>query len=323
MTAQKTPELSLEERLQAPFNADDIEWRIQQAGISGNGNNGNGKPWVRVIPYITNRAVQKRLDEVFGTMGWEDEFKELADNSGFLCGISVYIDGKKITKWDGAEKTNIEPVKGGLSDSQKRAAVKLGIGRYLYKLDAAFADCRIVNSRYEADRYHQDAKTKTHISWSAPILPIWALPITDYSELISPIEKAQSMPELFDAFKEAWKASEVSLDKGLEKAAIKAKDKRKAEITKHQSKIEAGKIQKLTDWVNIEISTFNELPTKSTVENFAEKIKESLENKTKGETFDKTGLVAIITESCEARVNEIKSAQEAGAKKQIEQFHKQ
>ncbi|MCR4719337.1 MAG: hypothetical protein K5768_06885, partial [Firmicutes bacterium] len=39
------------------------------------------------------------------------------------------------SKSDAAENSNFEPVKGGISDSFKRAAVKWNIGRYLYKLD--------------------------------------------------------------------------------------------------------------------------------------------------------------------------------------------
>jgi hypothetical protein len=37
-----------------------------------------------------------------------------------------------ISRCDGADDTNIEGAKGGLSDAFKRAAVKFGIGRYLY-----------------------------------------------------------------------------------------------------------------------------------------------------------------------------------------------
>src|SRR5690606_35268028 len=39
-----------------------------------------------------------------------------------------------ITKWDGAENTDVQAVKGGLSSSMRRAAVQWGIGRYLYRL---------------------------------------------------------------------------------------------------------------------------------------------------------------------------------------------
>ncbi|MFR7743272.1 MAG: Rad52/Rad22 family DNA repair protein [Acutalibacteraceae bacterium] len=60
-----------------------------------------------------------------------------------MCGIStcscIYFEGKGfITKWDGAEDSDIEPAsRGGLSDSMKRAAVRWGIGRVLYKMTEA------------------------------------------------------------------------------------------------------------------------------------------------------------------------------------------
>ena len=50
------------------------------------------------------------------------------------------LSGGFITKWDGAEDSDIEPVKGGLSDSMKRAAVQWGIGRYLYSMGALWVD---------------------------------------------------------------------------------------------------------------------------------------------------------------------------------------
>ena len=92
-----------------------------------------------VAPYVTNRAVQQRLDEVCGPANWCNQYKE-GPASGVICGISVLVEFELaggtapqwVTKWDGAENTDIEPVKGGLSDSMRRAAVHWGIGRYLY-----------------------------------------------------------------------------------------------------------------------------------------------------------------------------------------------
>ena len=54
-----------------------------------------------------------------------------------LCGISVRVDRADgtadwVTKWDGADNSQVEAVKGGLSGSMKRAAVQWGVGRYLY-----------------------------------------------------------------------------------------------------------------------------------------------------------------------------------------------
>lgn len=115
-------------KLREPFAADEIEWRIGQAGKS------NGKPWARVLAYVTNRAIMDRLDDVCGPENWQNEYRA-GPEGGIVCGISIRVHrGEWVTKWDGAENTEIEGVKGGLSGAMKRAAVQWGIGRYLYDL---------------------------------------------------------------------------------------------------------------------------------------------------------------------------------------------
>jgi hypothetical protein len=117
-------------RLAAPFFAEDVEWKP--------GATTRDKTKGLAMAYISSRAVQDRLDEVCGPDGWRNEFRP-APEGGVLCGISIRVvrdDGTAewITKWDGAENTDVEAVKGGLSGAMKRAAVQWGIGRYLYRL---------------------------------------------------------------------------------------------------------------------------------------------------------------------------------------------
>lgn len=123
--------------LAKPFSPEDLEWRLQKADE-------NGK-WGIAVPYVTNRAIQARLDEVVGPANWYNDFKpwhSASKKESQLCGISIYFEerGQFITKWDGAEDSDIEPVKGGLSDSMKRAAVQWGIGRTLYNMDTVFVN---------------------------------------------------------------------------------------------------------------------------------------------------------------------------------------
>ena len=122
--------------LAKPFAPEDLEWRLQvtleerKCGMA--------------VPYVTNRAIQNRLDEVCGPENWYNEYKPWHSNGkkdAQLCGIAIYFEGKGfITKWDGAEDSDIEPIKGGLSDSMKRAAYQWGIGRVLYSLDTVWVD---------------------------------------------------------------------------------------------------------------------------------------------------------------------------------------
>lgn len=277
----------IERALRAPFPADQIEWRVQQAGI-GKG----GKPYCMVVPYITNRAIQNRLDEVFGTFGWENSYKPSPDGKGYLCGITVTMGEKKVTKWDGAEYTNIEALKGALSDSMKRAGAQLGIGRYLYDLDAYFASCIEVERRSDGDRIHvhyenKKARTGMHlISWCAPDLPEWALPQTDYSDFYKAIEEAEDLAELRDAFANAYKASQVNQDPTFESLAIKLKDTRKARIIKHLNEVQNKKISDVRDWMTSEAKILPQLPTTVTVESMASKIRAELKIKVKDFCFE-------------------------------------
>ena len=129
MEAKTTREIQA--ALAKPFAPEDLEWRLQ--------NTNEEKMRGMAVPYVTNRAIQNRLDEVCGPENWYNEFKPWHSNGkkdSQLCGIAIHFEGKGfITKWDGAEDSDIEPIKGGLSDSMKRAAYQWGIGRVLYSLD--------------------------------------------------------------------------------------------------------------------------------------------------------------------------------------------
>ena len=126
----------LEAELKKPFTFEEIEWRI------GSSFERNGEVKALALPYVTSRAIMDRLDAVFGLDGWEDEYQSWGNNAQ-LCAITVRIGDRFIKKWDGAESTDIESVKGGLSNALKRTAVKFGIGRYLYSFDSIWVRCEI------------------------------------------------------------------------------------------------------------------------------------------------------------------------------------
>jgi len=161
-------------KLKEPFGKDEVEWRVQQLGKN------NGKCWALLVPYIQNRAIQNRLDEVCGPENWKNDFMPGPDG-GVLCGISIKIKNEWITKWDGAENTDIEPVKGGLSDSMKRAAVQWGMGRYLYELDPMFV--AVVEKK--PDTRHIRINDKKKGIYGYAIMP-------DITRLVLPKENQQS-----------------------------------------------------------------------------------------------------------------------------------
>jgi hypothetical protein len=148
--------------LRDPFPARDIEWRVQSSGTK------DGKVWAMVLAYVTNRAIMNRLDAVCGPENWRNQYQP-GPAGGVVCGLSIKVGDEWVTKWDGAENTDIEEVKGGLSGAMKRAAVQWGIGRYLYDLDEGWA-------RVHPNGKHS-AKTKdgTWFKWDPPELPRWAV----------------------------------------------------------------------------------------------------------------------------------------------------
>jgi hypothetical protein len=152
--------------LQERFHPDEIEWRLQQAGER------NGRIWAICVPYVTNRAIQARLDEVVGPENWKNEFRP-GPGGGVMCGISVRVGEEWVTKWDGAENTDLEGVKGGLSGAMKRSAVQWGVGRYLYALDESFAT--IGDGGKFRGKLPEKAGGRT-FRWDPPRLPEWAIP---------------------------------------------------------------------------------------------------------------------------------------------------
>ena len=155
---QKTPE-ELRQALTAPFPNGDIEWRVSATNKE--------KTKGLAVPYVTNRAIQNRLDDTVGIDGWHNEFKPWKDGKAQLCGISIYFHERKqwLTKWDGADDSDIESVKGGLSDSMKRAAVEWGIGRYLYGMTQVWVSIEQRGKGFvivDAERQKLD---QTHEKW--------------------------------------------------------------------------------------------------------------------------------------------------------------
>ena len=95
------------------------------------------------MAYIDARLIQDRLDAVVGVENWEDAYKILADGS-VMCRLRVKLGDRWITKTDvgspSEQPDGGDRLKAAFSDALKRAAVKFGIGRYLYRLPAQWVD---------------------------------------------------------------------------------------------------------------------------------------------------------------------------------------
>lgn len=155
--------------LKAEFPRNAISWRAQSMNKDGTK--------ALALAYIDARDVMNRLDEACGPGGWQDRYE--VHGAKTLCYLSIRIDGEWVTKADGAGDTDVEAEKGSISDAFKRSAVKWGIGRYLYDLDAPWVECehyvngqgKKVWKRWTADpwsRVRQAPAPARLVSQSAP-----------------------------------------------------------------------------------------------------------------------------------------------------------
>ena len=143
--------------LSEPFSPEAIDWRVGAT----NGEKTKGI----ALAYIQARPVMDRLDEVVGAENWTDTYTPIQDKNGtvgFICTLSLKIGSDWIAKTDGADTSDIEAIKGGISDAFKRAAVKWGIGRYLYDLPDIWVPV--------------EARGKSFVLKETPKLPDWATP---------------------------------------------------------------------------------------------------------------------------------------------------
>lgn len=118
--------MNLKEQLEKPFLDDELEFRV--------GATNSDKTKGLALAYIQARAIQNRLDEVVGIENWRVSYKEI--NGGFLAKLELKINNEWIAKEDGANVTDYEAIKGGISSAFKRAASVWGIGRYLYEIES-------------------------------------------------------------------------------------------------------------------------------------------------------------------------------------------
>ncbi|MGH7170216.1 MAG: Rad52/Rad22 family DNA repair protein [Gemmataceae bacterium] len=119
--------------LAAPFDSRQV--RFKPAVVTGNR--------ALALAYVDARVIQDRLDDVLGVTGWQDEYECLPDGS-VVCRLRLRLGDEWITKMDvggqSAQPDEGDRRKAAFSDALKRAAVKFGIGRYLYRLPSQWVD---------------------------------------------------------------------------------------------------------------------------------------------------------------------------------------
>lgn len=133
MTARDPQVQTLTAALAEPFEPREVKWKPQS--VKGNR--------CLAMCYIDARLIQDRLDEVLGVENWQDSYKLLPDGS-VVCRLRCKLGDHWVSKTDvgspSEQPDGGDRLKAAFSDALKRAAVKFGIGRYLYRMPAQWVD---------------------------------------------------------------------------------------------------------------------------------------------------------------------------------------
>lgn len=118
------------ENVKGLINVMPIRFRIQS--------HSKDKPSAMAVAYITSRDVMNHLDRYVGAMNWTSDYKMI--DGKLYGGIGIYNDkiNDYVWKWDCGTESKEDKEKGQASDAFKRAAVKWGVGRFLYEIPIQF-----------------------------------------------------------------------------------------------------------------------------------------------------------------------------------------
>jgi hypothetical protein len=183
--------------LHAPFPATEIEWRV--------GSTTKDKTRGLALAYLTARHVMERLDEVCGPENWQDRYE--FHGSRTVCYLSIKIGDQWVTKADGAGDSDVEAEKGAISDALKRAAVKWGIGRYLYSLASPWVELEAHGNSVKIKASEYAKLERLMAGATMPDVPTEMVRFegTNIASELSAIDNASTLDNLQREFAAAWK----------------------------------------------------------------------------------------------------------------------
>lgn len=195
---------TLFDRLKAAFPPDRVSWRVGPTMAD--------KSRGLALCYIDARDVADRLDEVCGPANWQCRYPH-ADGKT-VCEIGIRCEAEWIWKADGAGDSEMEAEKGALSDAFKRAAVRWGVGRYLYDVPGTWVDIEAKGKSYaiKASELARLAQTLRGPATAAP-RGLDSAMTKLATELIADLRKRKTLPLL-----EEWRATEARRIEALDDA---------------------------------------------------------------------------------------------------------
>jgi hypothetical protein len=187
----------------------EISCRVQQISEKG----------LSLLLYVTSRAGQNLLDEIYGPLGWQRTHTIIGNE--LYCTISVWDDNKKlwVNKQDVGKESFTEKEKGRASDSFKRACVNFGIGRELYSAPYIWISSEAVTLK-EVKSKNGDIKYTTYDKFSVKSIIYNDMNEIDSIEIIN-----QKLETVFKKWPTELigKAKILTIEKQLERTGIDIK----------------------------------------------------------------------------------------------------
>ena len=110
-----------------------FKWRVQSFS--------KFKAQATCVSYIDSRDVQDILD---ASCVWSDRY--YSEGGLLFCEITIYADGREYKRTDTGSESNVDKQKGHSSDAFKRAAVKFGVGRFLYSQKMQYVTADVIKT---------------------------------------------------------------------------------------------------------------------------------------------------------------------------------
>jgi hypothetical protein len=240
----------------------------------------------RILSYIDARQVMDRLDMVVGPENWKDEYALISVEPVVVeCKLTIL----GVTKSDVgySEPSSSEPYKSAYSDALKRAAVKFGIGRFLYKKQ------NLENTPTLGKKDERSESTSKAIDERSS----YSKAIDERSSYSGAIDERSSYNGAIDADSES--AGAIDADSLSSSEAIDADSDRKTSNGSLQLKLPSGKLKliialiqntKMTEHEVVEalksyskgkLNSISQIKEKEDLEGFYQFLKKSIEDRRK------------------------------------------
>lgn len=201
--------------LRAPFSPAAVKWKVQT-------NPKNPEGSALMVAFIDARLVAERLNYVCPG-DWSDSYEQ-PFHSSVVCSLTVLGSTRQDVGWGSLAEINDKDlgVKTMYSDAFKRAAVKFGVGAFLYALPKQYVkarDLKQMGKHWYTTRASDQQVGNAYAQWlhSKPVVDRFGKYIDHGDELVT---EAAPPPQNFDNTSNVEAVKRLVKEKGITVRAL-------------------------------------------------------------------------------------------------------